>query len=122
MEKLSSTSDIVPDNSDCVHVATLAEWQPLDDHTLLLLAPGDERGHLLHVTPAIPGLQSANEVDIVDGNLDDLICPYGDDAILVEECDCGAAVISSIEYLSEQRTAELLDRQIRVVFRQTLQT
>ncbi len=107
---------------ECVHVRMLAEWQPVDDHTLLLLAPGETRGHLLRITPEIPGLQAANEVDIVDGDLDDLICPHGEDAIVVEECDCGTAVISSIEYLSEQRTAELLDRQIRVVFRETIRT
>lgn len=50
----------------------------------------------------------ADEIDVVDGDLDRLICPCGQDAIGIEALPGGSARISSIEHLSEKRTVELL--------------
>ncbi|HKZ74882.1 MAG TPA: DUF6491 family protein [Steroidobacteraceae bacterium] len=92
----------------CIRVESLAEWEPLDDRTLLLRAPDAIRGHLLGLGRPISSLSMSDEIDVVDGDLDRLICPCGHDEILVEELPGSAAPIASIEYLSEKRTAELL--------------
>ena len=91
----------------CIDVETLSDWQPVDDQQLLLWAPGDRRSHLLTLASPIVGLLFAEELDVVDGDLDGLICAHGGDEILVEDRPGGSASIAAIEYLSEKRTAEL---------------
>jgi len=91
----------------CIDVETLSDWQPVDDQQLLLWAPGDRRSHLLTLASPIVGMLFAEELDVVDGDLDGLICAHGEDEILVEDRPGGSASIAAIEYLSEKRTAEL---------------
>jgi hypothetical protein len=92
----------------CIRVEDLSEWQPLDDRSILLSAPGNPRSHLLTLAAPIDDLVLAGDIEIVDGDLNGLICADGVDEIFVEECSCSSAKISSIDYLSEKRTAELL--------------
>ena len=93
--------------SACIRVEALSEWEPLDDRSLLLSAPGSSRSHLITLATPINELTQASEIDVIDGDLDGFICPNSVDGILVEECLCASASIASIEYLSEKRTAEL---------------
>jgi hypothetical protein len=80
----------------------------VDDAQLLLWAPGERRTHLLTLASPIVGLLFAEEVDIVDGDLDGWICAHGRDRVLLpEDLPGGSASIAAIEYLSEKRTAEL---------------
>jgi hypothetical protein len=92
---------------DCIHVEALSDWQPLDEYHLLLWAPGDGRAHLLMLASPIAALPFTDELDVVDGDLDGLICDVGRDEIFVATGPGGSAPIASIEYLTEERTAEL---------------
>jgi hypothetical protein len=92
----------------CIDVEDLSEWQPLDDRSILLSAPGNPRSHLITLAAPINDLLLAGDIEIVDGDLNGMICADGVDAIFVEECACSSAKISSIDHLSEKRTAELL--------------
>jgi hypothetical protein len=91
----------------CIRVEALSDWEPLDDRSILLSAPGSPRSHLITLATPIKDLVLANELDVIDGDLDGFICPDSVDGIYVEECLCASAGIASIEYLSEKRTAEL---------------
>jgi len=91
----------------CIDVKTLSRWEPVDDQQLLLWAPGERRVHLLTLASPIVGLQFAEEVDVVDGDLDGFICAHGGDRVLPVDDFAGSASIAAIEYLSEKRTAEL---------------
>jgi hypothetical protein len=91
-----------------VRVEELAEWEPLDERSLLLSAPETPRAHLITLATPIEDLRSAGDIEVIDGDLDGFICPNGVDAIIVEDCSCASTSIASIEYLSEKQTAELL--------------
>jgi hypothetical protein len=91
----------------CIRAEALAEWEPLDDQSLLVFEPRGRRAHLIRLAAPVEGLMLAHDIMAVDGDLDGLICPQGVDGIYVEECGCASSDIVSIEYLSEKRTAEL---------------
>lgn len=92
----------------CIRVADLAEWQPLSEGSILLSAPGERRGYLITLATPIEDLPGANDLEIIDGDLDGFICAGGIDQVYAAECFCASASIAAIEYLSEKRTAELL--------------
>jgi hypothetical protein len=91
----------------CIPVESLAEWESVDDSTVLLWAPGATRAFLLRLTRPIQYLTQLQEVEIADGDSDRMICACGRDGI-VDALSGRSARFASIEYLSEQRTAELL--------------
>jgi hypothetical protein len=91
----------------CIPVESLAEWESIDDSTVLLWAPGATRAFLLRLRRPIQDLTQLQEVEIADGDDDRMICACGKDGI-VDALTGRSARFASIEYLSEQRTAELL--------------
>jgi hypothetical protein len=88
-------------------VEQLAQWESLDESTVLLWAPNTSRAYLIGLGRPIAELLLVDDIDIADGDSDRLICPCGRDG-LVEIGSGHSARIVTIEYLSEQRTAELL--------------
>ncbi len=96
----------------CIGVERLAVWEPLDESTLLLQAPGERRAHLLRLATPIVGLMLTQELEVADGDLDGLICPGGMDTISTAPPSGEPATITSIEYLTERQTAELLGKSI----------
>jgi hypothetical protein len=92
---------------NCIPVEQLAEWDSLDDSTLLLWAPGTSRAYLLRLGRPLGDLTLVDDIDIADGDQDRMICPCGRDGV-VEGRSGQSARILAIEYLTEQRTAELL--------------
>jgi len=97
-----------PSASRCMPVQDLAEWQPLDERSLLLFVPGSRRSRLIVLATPIDGLPLAGDIEMIDGDLDGFICPSGVDGIYVRDCACASTSIVSIEYLTETKTAELL--------------
>ena len=91
----------------CIPVEQLADWEPLDESTLLLWTHGATRAHLLRLGRPLEELLLADDVDLADADSDRLICPCGRDGV-VDFISGRSARIIAIEYLSEQRTAELL--------------
>lgn len=51
-------------------VEELGEWEPLSDRPLLIWIPSTAPAHLLHLSKALPGLQHAEVIDVVDGDKD----------------------------------------------------
>ena len=91
----------------CIAVESLAEWESIDERTVLLWAPEATRAYLIRLTRPIEGLMQVEEVEVADVDSDRLICACGRDGIL-DALSGRSSRIASIEYLSEQRTAELL--------------
>lgn len=83
----------------------LANWEPVDDHALLVWTLHDPRAHLVRLEHPIPGLLSAPTILLVTRNHARNVCACGHDEVIVP--GSGAARIASIRYLSEKRTAEL---------------
>ncbi len=83
----------------------LADWEPLDDHTLLVWTLNDARAHLLTLDRPLPGLLGAPTLFLVTHDHRRDISPCGQDEVVVP--GSGAARITAIRYLSEKRTAEL---------------
>ena len=100
--------DPITSTGACISVEDLAEWEPLDNRSILFSVPGNPRGHLITLATPIEDLRLASELDVIDGDLDGFICAGGVDRVFAAECSCASARIASIEYLSEKRTAELL--------------
>jgi hypothetical protein len=94
--------------SRCVPVQDLAEWEPLDERSILLFVPDSRRSRLLVLAMPVEGLSLAGDIEIIDGDLDGFICPGAVDVIYVPDCGCASASIASIEPLTETQTAELL--------------
>jgi hypothetical protein len=93
-----------------LRVEDLGEWQPLGDRTLLIWIPGTARAHLLHLSKALPGLQHAEVIDVVDSDKDRIICACGRHAILLDNGTGDSARINFVENLTERSAAELLRR------------
>lgn len=100
--------DPIMSTDACIRVKDLAEWEPLNDRSILLSGPGNPRGHLITLATPIEDLHLASDLDFIDGDLDGFICAGGVDQVFAAECSCASASIASIEYLSERRTAELM--------------
>ena len=83
----------------------LADWEPVDDHSLLVWTLHDSRAHLVELSHPVRGLVEALTVYIVTRGHDPNVCACGHDEVVVPGGE--TARIISIRYLSEKRTAEL---------------
>lgn len=91
----------------CIPVEQLAEWEPLDERSMLVWAQGETRAYLVQIGRPMEELYLVDDIDLADVDSDRLICPCGHDGV-VDMASGRSARITSIEYLSEQRTAEML--------------
>ena len=94
-------------NREAIPVEALANWEPVDDHTLLIWESTDRRAHLVQLDHPIPGLGTAAVIVLIAGDHDRTISACGHDGVMVEGAGGGAARIVSIRYLSARQTAEL---------------
>ena len=83
----------------------VANWEPVDDHALLIWTLHDSRAHLVELDHPVRGLTDAPTVYLVTRDRDPNVSACGHDEVIVP--GAGAAGIRSIRYLSEKRTAEL---------------
>lgn len=93
-----------------IQARQMDSWEPVDDRTVLIWNVYSDRAHLVRLRTPIPELQSARILTLIDGDHDGFITACGRDGVLVLDGAVRVARISSIEYLSAKRTAEL-DRQ-----------
>lgn len=89
--------------------ASLENWEPVNDRTVLIWTGRERRAHLVRLDRPLSGLTSAPIIDLVDGDRDRSISPCGHDGIRIGDGqgDGTVARIVSIEYLSYRRTVEL---------------
>lgn len=89
--------------------ASLENWEPVNDRTVLIWTGHDPRAHLVRLDRPLYGLAAAPIIDLVDGDHDRSISPCGHDGIRIGEGqgDGTVARIVSIELLSYRRTLQL---------------
>ena len=90
---------------DSIPAARLANWEPVDEQTLLVWTLHDSRAHLVRLDHPIPGLRDAATIVLVTPSTYPNMCACGSEELMVP--GAGAARITSVQYLSEKRTAEL---------------
>lgn len=94
-------------SQEAIPVEALANWEPLDDRTLLIWSSDEMRAHLVQLDHPIPGLSAADVIVLIAGNHGRTISACGHDGILVQGVGGGVARIVSMRYLSARRTAQL---------------
>lgn len=89
--------------------ASLENWEPVNDRTVLIWAGRDARAHLVRLDRPLYGLMAAPVIDLIDGDHDRTISPCGQDGIMIGNAqgDGSFARIVRIELLSYRRTIEL---------------
>jgi hypothetical protein len=98
----------LPDTTRCMAAKDLAEWEPLDARTILLFISSSRRAYLAVLAAPLDSLEFADDIEVVDGDLDGFICPGDVHGLYVLDCDCEATSIVSMEYLTEKQTIALL--------------
>jgi hypothetical protein len=83
--------------------STLHDWRPLDDSNLILFADGRRPYHVELVRPA---MGFSYEVMIGVYDRDGRICPYGDDAIVVDGVIPEQIAIRSMRRLTDRQLDE----------------
>jgi hypothetical protein len=84
--------------NDCLFAVGLRDWRPLDDRNLLLFGNGRRAYHVELLRPAT-GLRLEVMIGVYD--TDGMICPYGGDAIVIDEPMPDQIAIRSIKRLSD---------------------
>jgi hypothetical protein len=89
--------------------ASLENWEPIDDRTVLIWTGHETRAHLVRLDRPLSGLTAASIINLVDGDGDRSISPCGHDDLKIGggQDDGTVARIVSIEHLSYWRTMEL---------------
>jgi hypothetical protein len=88
---------------------TLDNWEPVNDHTVLIWTNHSLRAHLVKLKSPLHGLMAAPIIVLVDGDHDGRISPCGHDGIILGDGADGGHVASivSIKLLSARRTVQL---------------
>ena len=88
---------------------SMANWEPLDNRTVVIWTQDSARAHLVRLDRALAGLADAPVIYLVDADRDGRISACGRDGIVIRDGRdvTQVARIVSIELLSARRTAEL---------------
>lgn len=92
---------------DVLRAETLANWEPVDDRTVLIWMEHSARARLVRLSRPLEGLASAPIIMLVDGDGDRTISACGHDALTLSYDEREKVRIVSIERLSERLTAAL---------------
>lgn len=92
---------------EALRAESLANWEPVDDQTVLIWMKHSDRARLVRLSKPLEGLASAPIIMLVDGDGDRTISACGRDAITLSYDEREKARIVSIERLSERLTAAL---------------
>jgi hypothetical protein len=93
-----------PTYDDCFFARTLHDWRPLDDRNLILFADGRRPYHVELIRPAL-GLSFDVMIGIYDR--DGRICPYGGDAIVIDDVVPERIAIRSMRRLTDEQLEEV---------------
>jgi hypothetical protein len=104
-EAVAGRSHVTRPDRACIPSKIMAEWQPLDDSSILVWSRDGTHAYLLVVEEPIAGLAAAENIFIYDADLDGLICAGGHDRIATEESARDGASIASIELIGGEWTA-----------------
>ncbi|MGH8297577.1 MAG: DUF6491 family protein [Steroidobacteraceae bacterium] len=85
----------------------LANWEPLDDRTVLIWTKHSSRASLVKLARPLDGLRSADIISLIDRDGDGTISACGRDAVTIGYDESRAVRIVSIRLLSEKRTVAL---------------
>ncbi len=85
----------------------LANWEPLDDRTVLIWTKHSSRASLVKLARPLDGLTSADIISLVDRDGDGTISACGRDAVTIGYGESDAVRIVSIRLLSERGTVAL---------------
>ena len=85
----------------------LANWEPLDNRTVLIWTAQSSRASLVTLARPLDGLTSAEVISLVDRDGDGAITACGRDAVTIGHDESDAVRIVSIRLLSERRTVAL---------------
>jgi hypothetical protein len=91
-------------SDDCFFASTLRDWRPLDNENLILFAIGRRPYHVELTRPAI-GLSHDVMIGVYDR--DGRICPYGGDAIVVDNGIPDRIPIRSMRLLTDEELDEV---------------
>lgn len=86
---------------------SLANWEPLDDRTILVWTKHSARASLVRLSRPLDGLTSAPVITLVDGDGDRTISACGRDGLTLSYDESERARIVSITRLSARLTAAL---------------
>ena len=88
---------------------TLDNWEPVNDHTVLIWTNHSLRAHLVKLKRPLRGIMAAPVIVLVDSDHDGRISPCGHDGIILGDGADGGHIarIVSIRLLSERRTVQL---------------
>lgn len=94
-------------NHEALRPENLANWEPLDDQTVLIWMRHSDRARLVRLSKPLDGLISAPIIILVAGDGDRTISACGHDALTLSYDGHEKARIVSIERLSAKLTAAL---------------
>jgi hypothetical protein len=93
--------------SDCVFFHTLYDWQPLDDHNMVIWAPSHDAYQLYFITPLI-GLNFSINLAFVDKDRDGRLCGFSrDEVVYPDHAFPQRATIAAMKKLSDEDIAKL---------------
>ena len=92
---------------EVLRAENLANWEPVDDQTVLVWMRNSARARLVRLSRPLQGLTSAAIITFVDGDDDRTISACGRDALTLSYDESEKARIVSIQRLSERLTAAL---------------
>jgi hypothetical protein len=102
-----SRADAEYRGSDCILIATIRDYTPLDDRNLLIWGPAKRAYYVTLLQPAFE-LRSSFRMGF--SSRDDQLCPYGGDGIVVGSLSRDTVAIRAISRVSEEQADQLLIR------------
>jgi hypothetical protein len=93
--------------SDCILIATIRDYTPLDDRNLLIWGPA-KRAY--YVTLLHPAFELRSSFRMGFSSRDDQLCPYGGDGIVTGSLSRDTVAIRAISRVSEEQADQLLIR------------
>ncbi|HZD52321.1 MAG TPA: DUF6491 family protein [Woeseiaceae bacterium] len=103
----ATAADIDYHGSDCILIPTIRDYRELDDRNLLIYGAANRP---YFVTLFRPSFELRSSFQLGFSSLDDQLCPFGGDRIVVGSLNREAVRIQAISRVSEQQAEQLLVR------------
>ncbi len=94
--------------SDCVFFNTLYDWQSLDDHNMVIWAPGRRDAYHVYFMMPLIGLSFSTQLAFIDKDHDGRLCGFSRDEIAIADSSFPQrATISAMQRLDAEGIAKL---------------
>lgn len=97
------------EETDCLWVRTITDWQALDDRNLLVFA-GRSQPYHVELAQSCFGLEFEDVIAFYDRGGDERICGFGMDRVIVNRTVPEACGIVAVDALTEDQAEELTRR------------